>query len=325
MREGFLHFRSSKWLVLREVSVIISTYSIDRTNYIMSCIESLKRQTLLPKEIILVLDPNEILIDFYKSRVPNDVKIVISEEYGLSKARNAGVRNAEGEVVAFIDDDAVAGKDWLENMVKNYDDPRVVGVGGLIKPMWGSGRPKWFPEELDWVVGCSYKGLPECKTDVRNPIGCNMSFRKSVFEKVGYFKANIGRFGKKLLAGEEAELSIRIREKIPKSKIVYDPSVVVYHMVHNSRTNLRYLLRRSFYEGVSKAFVTSSKSNPLEALSTEDRYLRYLLKVAIPLRLKRIYKLENICHLLLIFVSVCMVLVGFSLRMLTKPRQNHRL
>jgi len=309
---------------LKEVSVIISTYSIDRANYVISCIESVKRQTLLPKEIILVLDSNEILIDFYKSRVPNDVKIVISGGYGLSTARNAGVKAATGEIVAFIDDDAVADEVWLENLVKNYDNPCVAGVGGFIKPIWKSNRPIWFPEELNWIVGCSYKGLPERKTCVRNPIGCNMSFRKGVFEEVGYFKADVGRLGKKPIAGEEAELSLRILEKIRGSKIMLDPSAVVYHLVHKSRTNLTYFLRRSFYEGVSKAFVTSSKSNPLEALSAEDRYLRYLVKVAIPLRLKRIHKLENICHLLLISASVCMVLVGFSLRMLTTPRQNHR-
>lgn len=297
--------------VLKEVSVVISTYAIDRLSYVLGCIESLKKQSLLPKEIILVLDQDHHLIEFYKSHMPDGVKIIVSEGYGLSKARNAGVKNTEGEIVAFIDDDAIADKHWLENLVKNYDDPCVVGVGGFIKPMWGSGRPKCFPEELDWIVGCSYKGLPRRKSSVRNPIGCNMSFRKSIFEKVGYFKADIGRFGKKLLAGEEAELSIRVREKIPKSKIVYDPSVVVYHIVHKSRTNLTYLMKRSFYEGASKALITNSKSNPLEALSTEDRYLKYLLKVAIPLRLKRIHKFESICQLMILVISICSVLTGY--------------
>lgn len=291
--------------------MVISTYAMDRLGYVLGCIESLKKQTLLPMEIILVLDPDQNLIEFYKSHMRDDVKIVISKGYGLSKARNAGVKNAEGEVVAFIDDDAVADKDWLENLVENYDDPYVVGVGGVIKPIWKSSRPVWFPEELDWIVGCSYKGLPERKTIVRNPIGCNMSFRKNIFEKVGYFKADIGRFGKKLLAGEEAEFSIRVVEKTSKSKIVYDPSVVVYHVVHKSRANLRYLLKRSFYEGLSKALVTSSKSNPLKALSTEDRYLKYLLKVAIPSRLKRIHKFESICHLMILLISICSVFIGY--------------
>jgi len=296
---------------LKGVSVIISTFSIDRANHVASCIRSLRKQTSLPMEIILVLDPDEALLEFYKSCMPSDVKIVVSEGYGLSYARNAGVKNAKGEIIAFIDDDAVADERWLENLVKSYDDPCVVGVGGLIKPIWESSRPIWFPEELDWIVGCSYKGLPERKTYVRNPIGCNMSFRKDVFEKVGYFKTGVGRLGKKPVAGEEAELSIRILEEIPGSKIVYDPQAIVYHRVPKSRANLRYLLRRSFYEGLSKALISNSKSNPLKALSTEDRYLRYLLKVVIPLRLKQIYKLKSVSQLLVLLTSTFSVLVGY--------------
>jgi len=216
---------------------------------------------LLPKEVILILDPDDELVNFYKSRVPFGVKLIVSEKPGLSYARNIGAENALGEIVAFIDDDAIADEKWLENMVSNYDDLNVLGVGGFVKPLWENKRPTWFPEELNWIVGCSYKGLPENKSLIRNPIGCNMSFRKKVFKKVGYFRTDIGRFGKKLTANEETAFSIRVLEKMPGSKIVYDPSAVVYHMVDNNRANLKYVLKRSFYEGVSKALITDSKSN----------------------------------------------------------------
>jgi len=305
---------------LKEVSVIISTYSIDRAKYVINCIKSLKKQTLLPKEIILVLDPDEKLIDFYKSRIPDDVKIVISEGYGLSNARNAGVKVAEGEIVAFIDDDAVADKNWLKNLVKNYNDPCVVGVGGFIKPIWESDRPTWFPEELDWIIGCSYKGLPERKTVVRNPIGCNMSFRKVVFEKVGLFKTDVGRLGKKPLAGEEAEFSLRVLEKIPESKIVYDPSTKVYHAVPHERADVKYVLKRSFYEGMSKALIANLRSNPIKALSAEDNYLKHLFGVAVPLRLKRIYQFKNALQLLLLLTSTFLVIIGYFIGKLEKMK-----
>jgi len=277
----------------------------------LDCIRSLECQSLPPREIILVLDPDQDLVNFYKSRMPDSVKIIVSKGYGISGARNAGVRNAEAEIIAFIDDDAVAEKNWLENMVKNYDDPSVVGVGGLIKPLWECKRPAWFPEELNWIFGCSYKGLPEHKTTIRNPIGCNMSFRKAVFEKVGYFRSNVGRFGKRLLGSEEPELSMRILEKIPNSKIIHEPSAVVHHRVNKSRANLKYLWKRSFYEGVSKALIVGLKQSSSTALSTEDRYLKYLLRVAIPSRLKRIYTFESICHLLVLLFSICAVFAGF--------------
>jgi GT2 family glycosyltransferase len=292
--------------------VVISTYSKDRLRYLLDCIASLKKQSLKPDEIILVLDPYPDLVEFYESRLLENVRVVTSQKRGLSNARNAGVRSAKGEILAFIDDDAVADENWLENLVKDYEDTNVVGVGGLIKPLWEDGYPEWFPEELNWIVGCSYKGLPECKASVRNPIGCNMAFRKTVFGKVGYFRSDIGRFGKRLLASEETELSMRILEKISNSKIIYEPSAVVYHRVDKSRVNLKYLWKRSFYEGVSKALIISSKKNPSTALSTEDRYLKYLLRVAIPLRLKRIYKFENLCQLIILLFSLSAVFVGFS-------------
>ena len=298
-------------MILKRVSVIISTFSIDRANYVASCIKSLRKQKSLPEEIILVLDPDEALLEFYKSCMPNDVKIVVSEGYGLSYARNAGVKNAKGEIVAFIDDDAVADETWLENLVKNYNDPRVAGVGGFIKPIWESGRPIWFPEELDWIIGCSYKGLPKSKAYVRNPIGCNMSFRKDVFEEVGYFRVGIGRLGKKPVAGEEAELSMRILEKIPGAKIVHEPRAVVCHRVPKSRTHLKYVVKRSFYEGFSKALISDRKSDLINTLSTEEHYLKYLLKNAIPSRLKHFPIFGDLCSTMVIFTSMSSVFMGF--------------
>jgi len=294
---------------LSSVSVIISTYSKDRLEYLSDCISSLREQTLRPDEIILVLDPRPELIEFYKIRFP-DVKILVSQERGLSNARNVGVKNAEGEIIAFIDDDAVADRDWLKNLVKDYEDPKTIGVGGQIKPLWKK-NPKWFPEELNWIVGCTYKGLPESRANVRNPIGCNMSFRREAFEKAGYFRCDIGRFGRKLLSGEEMEFSVRVLEKIPDSKIIYEPSAVVYHKIDEKKANLRYLCKRSFYEGLSKALITSARKKISTVLSSENQYLKYILKTAIPSRLKRIYKPQYSLQILTLIFSSMIVFSGF--------------
>jgi len=295
----------------------VSTYTKNRLDSVRRCIDSLKNQSLACKEIVLVLDPDEDLVDFYRRRLEDDVKLVLSDKRGLSNARNTGIKNAKGEIVAFIDDDAVADENWLSKMVSNYDDPKVVGVGGTVMPRWEGSRSVWFPEELDWIVGCSYKGLPECRTVVRNPIGCNMSFRKNVFKKVGFFSTKIGRFGRKLLAGEEPEFSIRVLKTFREAKIIYDPSAVVYHDVPKGRANLRYALERSFYEGLSKAIITS-KRNSVGDLSREDAYIKYILGVTMPSKLKRFYKLENLCHLAAVTASMLMVLMGFSIGKLQK-------
>jgi cellulose synthase/poly-beta-1,6-N-acetylglucosamine synthase-like glycosyltransferase len=114
------------------------------------------------------------------------------------KQETQAFKNSNCELVAFIDDDAVAQLDWLELLEKNFDDPLVIGVGGRIIPRWPSDTFLSLPEELYWIVGCSYKGLPTVKAPVRNPIGSNMIFRRAVFEKVGYFNVNVGRLGNKL-------------------------------------------------------------------------------------------------------------------------------
>ena len=295
---------------MKRVSVIISVYSKKRYQYLLNCIDSLRRQSVKPYEVIVVLDPDSDLIDFFGNRLSNDVRIVVSDGYGLSNARNAGVKNAKGSIVAFIDDDAVADRDWLLNILKNYDTANVVGVGGLIIPLWESGRPIWFPEELNWVIGCSYKGLPEHKAFVRNPLGCNMSFRREVFEKVGYFRSDIGRFGKRLLSGEEPEFSVRIMKNFPNAKIIYDPSAIVYHRVPKNRLGFRYLFIRSFNEGISKAMI-SDISNSSSVLSTENSYLHYLFRAAFPSRLKCFYRFDSLSQLAVLFISLSAVFLGF--------------
>lgn len=297
---------------MMDVSVVVSTYSEDKLECVLDCLKSLHEQSVLPREVILVLDSEPDLVEFYRSKVPRDVKVMMSGGFGLSNARNAGAKCAQGDIVAFIDDDARADEHWLRNLVRSYDHPEVLGVGGYACPVWEGSVPIWFPEELNWIVGCSYKGLPEHKATIRNPIGCNMSFRRSVFDTVGYFRTDIGRFGRMLLAGEEPELSMRILAKFSGSRIIYEPRAVVYHQVPRSRRKLSYFVRRSFYQGISIALFMPRKSTVRVGLSTENDYLKYLIRVAVPSRVKRLYKLENLSHLMIMFLSTIAVLLGFS-------------
>jgi glucosyl-dolichyl phosphate glucuronosyltransferase len=295
------------------VSIIISSYTTERYTDVAECISSLESQTLRPTEIILVLDPIQDLLDFYVSRMSKEVKIVTSKNPGLSNARNAGIENASGDILAFIDDDAVADKMWLQNIIRNYEDSSVIGVGGYVKACWEGGRPLWFPEELDWIVGCTYKGFSTEKSQIRNPIGCNMSFKSSVFRKAGYFRSDVGRTGKNTLGDEETEMSIRATDKIPGSKIMYDPSAVVYHKVGTNRKSLAYVWKRSFSEGISKATIVRSFQKSRK-LAHEETFLRYLISTAIPSRLREIYRYEKMAQLLVILFSAIAVLAGYGSR-----------
>jgi hypothetical protein len=158
-------------------------------------------------------------------------------------------------VVAFIDDDAVADRNWLQTLLLAYRDPRVIAVGGAVLPRWDRGRPPGFPEEFDWVVGCTYLGMPTGRRTVRNLIGANMSFRRQVFRVIGGFSDGIGRVGGGAGGCSETELCIRAAAALPASVILYDPAARVSHRVPTARTSWRYFGTRCYREGLSKAQV----------------------------------------------------------------------
>jgi len=260
-------------------TVIVCTYSLDLLPDTIACINSLTEQSYRNMEILLVMDRNDRLHEALKSSLPPSVQIVINEKPGLSEARNTGIRHAKGDILVFIDDDAVADKEYLSNLLRNYQDDLVIGAGGKILP---KEKPN-YPEELYWIGGFTYKGYPEERCSVRNVHGCNMSFRKEVFDRAGLFDTKMGRVGRKLVTAEETEFSVRALDAFPDGRIVYDPSAVVYHKNHEYRQTLKYFIRRGFHEGQSKANI--EKMYDRRSLSTENSYLGYLLKRAIPGRI----------------------------------------
>jgi glycosyltransferase involved in cell wall biosynthesis len=246
-----------------DVSVICCTYTEDRWDDLVAAVESVQRQTFAPYEIIIVIDHNPCLLELARCKLPGVVVVENKEQRGLSGARNSGIAVARGKVIAFLDDDAIAAPDWLMQLTKGYQDARVLGVGGAITPLWLGGQPGWFPEEFNWVVGCTYRGLPQTASPVRNLIGCNMSFRREVLEIMGGFRKEVGRVGTRPLGCEETELCIRALQQWSKGVLLYEPGSQVHHRVPPNRACWRYFRERCCAEGLSKARVArlvSSKS-----------------------------------------------------------------
>src|SRR5207247_342118 len=104
------------------------------------------------------------------------------------------------------------------------------------KPAWESGRPRWFPPELDWVVGCSYRGMRTGRGPVRNFIGANMSFRREVLEDLHGFLTSLGRVGTAPLGCEETEFCLRVSQRYPDGVLLYEPTAPVSHRVSRPRT-----------------------------------------------------------------------------------------
>ena len=276
-----------------KVSVIICTYSMERLQDTIDAINSILTQTYPHIETIISVDHNEELLAKLKELFPENVPFAFNNlVQGLSDTRNAGIKKATGDIIAFIDDDAIADKKWVEIMVSNYTNPDILAVGGKLVPLWEKDRPWWFPEELDWIVGCTYKGHPQEKRNVRNLIGCNMSFRREIFDKTGYFTNRLGRLGKNALGGEETELCLKIKAAMPKAKIIYEPQAVVYHKVPAFRGNFDYMLRRAYGEGLSKANIAKSLGKD-DNLTTESGYLRFLLGKTFPGFIWNVLRLKN--------------------------------
>jgi GT2 family glycosyltransferase len=259
------------------ISVVICAYTEQRWDDVLAAVRSAQAQTYPPEEVVLVVDHNAALFDRLRERLP-EVRVVENrEERGLSGGKNTGVAVARGSLVAFLDDDAIAEPDWLKYMASGYTGPEIVGVGGRTLPLWETSRPYWFPEEFDWVVGCTFVGREP--GPVRNLLGGNASFRREIFEVAGGFSTDIGRTAaiSRPLGAEETEFCIRVAQRIPGAIFLYEPGSVIWHRAPAARERFAYFRSRCYAEGLSKALVTRSVGLS-DGLSAERQYTKVTLR-----------------------------------------------
>ncbi len=268
------------------LSVVICAYTLERWDDLCAAVRSVQRQSVPVLEVVVVVDHNDELVQRARESFAGAVVLPNAGPMGLSAGRNTGVAACTGDVVAFLDDDAAADPTWAVEMLAAYTDESVVGVGGLVVPEWRAPRPDWFPDEFLWVVGCSYRGQPTQRAQVRNAIGANMSFRRSVFERTGGFDLSIGRVGRDAAGCEETELSLRAVQASPGGRILLEPSAVVHHAVTPQRVTRSYFRERCRAEGRSKALV-SDLAGPQEALSTERTYTTRTLPSGVALGVRQ--------------------------------------
>jgi glycosyltransferase involved in cell wall biosynthesis len=275
--------RNKEVYMTSEISVVICAYTEKRWNELVAAVASVQCQTLPPKDIVVVIDHNPDLLRRVQEHLSGVLAIENSRAKGASGARNCGSAVAQGTILAFLDDDAIAEPDWLENLAACYTNPDVAGTGGKIEPRWSEKCPSWFPNEFNWVIGCSYRGLPTEITPVRNVIGANMSVRKEIFALIDGFResfgnnkgASTGRTGSKWLhhhAGdEETEFCMRVTQQLPNSKWLYTPLAVVQHCVPPQRARWGFFLWRCYDEGLGKAGLVKLH-NTQTGLSSERTY-----------------------------------------------------
>ncbi|APY89087.1 glycosyltransferase family 2 protein [Streptomyces alfalfae] len=268
-----------------EISVVVCVYTEDRWEDILAAVSSVGAQSLPALETLLVVDHNATLLERLAGeyKETEGVRVLANAgPRGLSAGRNTGIAASRGSVVAFLDDDAVAERDWLRHFAAGFEDPRVLAVGGRTMPLWESKRrPVWFPEEFDWVVGCTYKGLPPGRVRVRNVLGGNAAFRRSAFDVAGGFATGIGRDGdRRPLGCEETEFCIRLTRAAPDAVLLIDDRAVIHHRVPAARERFRYFRSRTYAEGLSKALVARSVG-AAKGLESERRYTTRVLPAGV--------------------------------------------
>ncbi len=255
----------------RDVSVVVCAYTLDRWNWLTEALRSAAEQVPPPIEVILVVDHNPQLLARARRELSGVRVVENAGAKGLSGGRNTGLQTATGEIAAFLDDDAEAEPGWLAALIAPYDDEGVVATGGKVLPNWETARPRWMPDEFDWVVGCSYRGLPLTEAPTRNPIGCSMSLRRQAALDVGSFRTEVGRVGTIPAGCEETDIAIRLTRRQPGSRVMYAPTSIVRHHVPASRARWAYFRSRCFHEGRSKS-ILSRLEGSTEPLSSERAY-----------------------------------------------------
>lgn len=271
-----------------DISVIICAYTLERWSDLERAVGSVLAQQAPVREVVVVVDHHDQLLERARTRWAGPtpraadgtgVRVVASTgAQGLSGARNTGVDEARSEIVAFLDDDAEADDGWIGRLLAHYSDPEVAACGGAAVAAVVGARPKWWPVEFDWVVGCSYLGMPTTPAAVRNLIGANMSVRRAMVVELGGFAEGIGRVGTRPGGCEETDLFIRILQRWPEARIVYDPAAEVRHTVPGARLSWRYFRSRCFAEGRSKASVAARVGRE-RALASERSYALKVLPV----------------------------------------------
>jgi len=297
------------------ISIIICTYQTKRYPDFIEAIISLTNQIYNNIEIITVIDGNKELYNNVKEyRIINKIKMEVilnSENLGLSESRNIGIKYAKGDIIAFFDDDAVAEKNWIIELVRMYEEYGAIAAGGKLVPLWIGKKMDFLPEEYYWLIGATHRGFPEGITEVRNTFGSNISFRTEVLDALGGFRGEMGVRGSGALQGEETEMCVRMKERFGKG-VMYNPDAVVYHKIVSERTKITFLLRRAFWQGYSKRMMNEMGYS----MDVESDFLRNLVCDGVFGRVKEILRLKIVPAIQIFFLGLftATVVLGYVYR-----------
>jgi glycosyltransferase involved in cell wall biosynthesis len=238
------------------VSVIIATCG--RPQFLLDCVASILRNDYQDFEIIIVDQARERTLQPALARRflgESRLVYVALDEANLSRARNAGLDRARGDIIVFSDDDVEVERGWLAAYVAAFDacGAEPVVVGGRLDPLWLGPRPGWLPERKEYLLGIydRHDGLilmPE--PDL--PIGANFAVHRKVVDAVGGFDARVGpSYTRKrgMIFGDDSLFSLRARNA--HYAVYHQGAARSWHKMLPHKMTKAWFIRRSFWEGVT--------------------------------------------------------------------------
>jgi glucosyl-dolichyl phosphate glucuronosyltransferase len=229
------------------ISVILCTYN--RCHRLAGALNSVAASQL-PESVsweVLVIDNNssdktrDVVAEF-SHRYPGRFRYVFEPQQGKSYALNAGIREARGEILAFMDDDVIVDTQWLQCLTAIFQKQRWAGVGGRVLPERTFTPPAWLSVEGKYALAplALFDLGPQPGELNEAPFGTNMAFRQEVFEKVGGFRTDLGPRPGSEARGEDTEFSDRVLAA--GQHLWYEPSAIVYHSLPAHRLQKEYFL-----------------------------------------------------------------------------------
>ena len=247
------------------ISVIICTYNRER--YIYNVLGSIAQGTLQPDryEIILVdnncTDNTRSEVDRFCKDYPQiSLHYYVESKQGLSHARNRGIKESNGDLLVYVDDDATVNTDYL----KTYADwfashPETDAAGGPIIPHYETGsEPRWMTYFIKRLLtGYLYFGnKPKPFPGDNYPGGGNAAYRSSVFRKVGLYNVELGRNGDSLAGGEEKDIFDKMKRL--GMQFVYLPDAILYHSIPG------YKLEPDYFNRLTRGIGQSERARTLK-------------------------------------------------------------
>lgn len=240
------------------LSVIICTYN--RAKYIGNLLESIAKNDIAKSEYEIILvdnnctDDTHAICDAFSQAHPDIAfRYVLEPEQGLSAARNKGIREAKGDILVYIDDDALVDGDYLRIYAEHFaTNPKTMAAGGPIEPLYETSAPAWMTTYTKalltgWLhYGDRVREFPKG----RYPGGGNAAYRKEVFEQVGLFNTALGRKGSGLMGSEEKDIFDKMHSL--DMTILYLPTPILHHIIPQSKLEQPYFDKLTYQIGVSE-------------------------------------------------------------------------